>query len=350
MVTNNEVSSFEIQKYESWRKRRGKHFDDPEMETAAREAAIEECMKQGGVSYPLLDSLWPTIEAALAKFSANEQQAADEATARAALTQFGGFRYPPSEGNVSQAIAVCRAANKQVTAENIRELWPKIQARLQVAPVYLQTRRELEKLHPDRKIAEAHWSELENAVAADGSEFTVEALEDVLHQGHPNHVSLPLTAQAQQAQADAAEAERIRQELRARLLDENGRPKKTLGNDFKSPAQAYREEISRIDGLSLDELRQIKAKRDSYNQLNSLSKEELRSVVKQQGDEQRQLLYASRYAQIPPKYIPPGKTEAEAVLWSPLLLKRLPSWETERLQRIYGIEQLNAAVAAGRNQ
>jgi hypothetical protein len=169
---------------------------------------------------------------------------------------------------------------------------------------------------------------------------TVENLENLLHPGSPNFVGdqLCLTTEALQVQADAAERER--------LVKEIGQGKDHYFTRLPSDGAMQKWVVAGLVEESLERLREIAAIISEERRLRGLSKEDSQATHQTFRTEERKALYAMRYPKLPDSYTPPGKDTP--VPWSRTLIKKLPSVEISRLLRIYGEDQLEAAVAAAK--
>src|SRR6266404_939662 len=213
--------------------------------------------------------------------------------------------------------------------------------KLAVSQIYLDAYEAFFQKHPEFRL-EANRAILDSALVRHGERVTVDSLEELLLPGNYRNVlgQLGITAEARQAQVEARETERMIGEITGYMLGSNGKPK---------PEYTQRQYNEKIAGLRAMPFSELSKRYDEVMTTRAQRKapvEELRALVKTDAARQRQALY-ERYEQVPPTYVPPGKSEG--VRWSFDLFRRLPSMEQRRLLDHYGNDALTAACAAGRN-
>jgi len=243
------------------------------------------------------------------------------------------------EANEKLALSVCENREDVHIGNEIEKL--AAAGKLAISSDYSNAYQTFFQKHPEFRL-EANMVILDRALVHHCGRVTAESLEELLLPGNYRNVlgQLCLTAEARQAQVEARETERIIGEITGYMLGSNGKPK---------PEYTQRQYNEKIAGLRAMPFSELEARYNTVMTTRAQRKapvEELRALVKTDAARQRQALY-ERYEQVPPTYVPPGKSEG--VRWSFDLFRRLPSMEQRRLLDHYGNDALTAACAAGRN-
>jgi hypothetical protein len=194
--------------------------------------------------------------------------------------------------------------------------------------------------HPELN-CDANVEILDAALQARATHARLEALLSYDH----IHRQLATTASGARQFADETERQRLVSDLVASLKPQiDGRTGKQVVYRNRTHATSYGEEVSRIEGLPLADLRQINTERLEKQRIAGLSREEIHTEMKLQAA--ANCPQHTRYASITPEYEIPGKSVS--VPWSAQLFGRLPISEQRRLMDRFGNEQLTAAFEAAR--
>ena len=258
------------------------------------------------------------------------------------VTNPSRFKYAFSVANSQILVDACYQAEKPVTVFQLGRIFNQVEHMLIPSSSYMAAYREFFAKTPEFDDSDANRNLLDAAFLEKGlnhRELSAEDLANIL----PNTQGLSVTAEALQDESDRQERKRILKECIARLVDADGKPKITLSRDGLSPQSAHRREVERLEALDLNALRAIKQKRQDTQALREMPVEDLRKKVRQEFDSSHPTF--SQYLPLPTFYSPPYKPDVE-IPWSAELLKRLPSLEQRRLMRLYGNEQLTAALNA----
>lgn len=203
-----------------------------------------------------------------------------------------GIRFAGVDAN---RLAVVRAMNpdEEVTRQKALEAFSKVEHQLVFNSGYVEAYREFSARHPKLDVRLAHRSLLDEALVRAGDAVTVENLEDLLQPGNPNHVEIPYTQQFLQAQADEAETQTLRAELKNVKTQYDGRGV-LVTYDEHGRITGHKDYLARIDSMSLEELRALRDAKVQRKQLRELPVQELKNIAFRGGEAPKTASVASR--------------------------------------------------------